>query len=1244
MSLDTTAARYSTLLQIAGSLGFGGAAAAAAAAAAQGRPLPSAPGTPRTPASLHAAAYAYRGPHSSMRRTRSTATTPVAAMVDADSPGLLIAPLYRPLRPLLAPALPPPPPPPPANANPRSFAAMQGDAAIFAASEAASAPEAILDLLPPPPPPPEVGASTHSTSPLLAKHSSSNVIINGGSVRLISPDTLIADATAARYTAEAEVVKLRVALAALETRLNQTEAGGQESSTSTLVHAAHGVAATRPSASLRDALLQCVVVRPKSEGLLSAGAVTAKRVVREWAPLGPEPSAQLHAADGASPTPIAADEAHYFADVAAAATAVASAADADGFSAWVPLAAFAASANELTAAERMLSAYQEDNQRLLAAAAAAGKAAASPPAIVATVHPLPGAPAFSAFTEQPVVTSTPASIEAASAPPPALLAELERLRSDLAFARDEASADMSRMREDARAREAELGMELDRARRGRAEAEARAGGIDLQRLPRENEEAARLRADLAEARSSHESALAAVNDKLVWYRENQALIDGDKAALAARDEAVRDLTERLNSAHAQIATLTTRTRLTRGTAAAEAAEAVPPRAGSPGPPTPASAAVDEVGVENTPPLFVADAVALTSPAKGGVRPLTALTSPAGGSPPASSTKNGRRIPVPSPSTTRTPGAKGSPTKATGIPPPGLPLPATVATLRDTELAALHRRVKDLEGSLSAAEEALAKRHPDSLANLIREAKGACGAVGEPAALLAEMAQLKQSTIDVEASHDRALRALRQEYERARQGWVRREERVREETAVLRARLNALGDDAADVALIFSGCGDGGLSGSSGGGEGAEVSGEHKAAMASIAAVSKRELALRARVKELDMELERVRSFYSKRVKGSGEVGAELSGGGGRTGVPLVGGKGTAAAAAAVPPSSKRVLVSVKQRLALQQQQAKAGSGASVRVTRGASPDATAMESHPTSSLEEGGGGVVCDSRRGSVSSTSRMDAAAAPTAVSQQDEHGVTAQGDDGTVASPTVHPEQQPELVALLSQVARLEAEGEALRRRLAETQAPLLPVVVDVEVAVPATTHHASDLEAAVASLAATAPPPLQPPTASPGAIALVTGAIPLPTPLADAAAAAAAASAAAATPSPLIASVLGPHVLDATAAAAAAPWASAARVRQEELCRTIDSLYGAIALLEARAEVRETELARAEYTAHAMLSAKERIMRAQYEGALSEQARDLRVARERALALEAALADLQGGLVVSGTRPRGEPLGAF
>ena len=160
-----------------------------------------------------------------------------------------------------------------------------------------------------------------------------------------------------------------------------------------------------------------------------------------------------------------------------------------------------------------------------------------------------------------------------------------------------------------------------------------------------------------------------------------------------------------------------------------------------------------------------------------------------------------------------------------------------------QLTVAKRRIAELEKDLSSAQQTLDRRHPDSLANLIRAAKGSEGAVGEPAQLLQELARVREEAQSAAEAHDRNLRALRQQHE------------------LLKAQYsNARSSDAQELV-------------------GTEVESPHEKdalmgvpsvqtsrAAPSNAASMKREAALKSRLEAVEKELERVRAFYVAKVK------------------------------------------------------------------------------------------------------------------------------------------------------------------------------------------------------------------------------------------------------------------------------------------------------------------------------------------------------------------------------------------
>ncbi|RYG57148.1 hypothetical protein EON66_01090 [archaeon] len=106
---------------------------------------------------------------------------------------------------------------------------------------------------------------------------------------------------------------------------------------------------------------------------------------------------------------------------------------------------------------------------------------------------------------------------------------------------------------------------------------------------------------------------------------------------------------------------------------------------------------------------------------------------------------------------------------------------------------LQARIQALEAQLAAAHETIRKRNPDSLSNLIHEAKGASGAVGEPAHLVASLQELRARSEAREEAHERSLRSLRQEYERMKAEAVSAERRAGAVIKKLVLRLSSHGE-------------------------------------------------------------------------------------------------------------------------------------------------------------------------------------------------------------------------------------------------------------------------------------------------------------------------------------------------------------------------------------------------------------------------------------------------------------------
>jgi hypothetical protein len=162
-----------------------------------------------------------------------------------------------------------------------------------------------------------------------------------------------------------------------------------------------------------------------------------------------------------------------------------------------------------------------------------------------------------------------------------------------------------------------------------------------------------------------------------------------------------------------------------------------------------------------------------------------------------------------------------------------------------QLVVAKRRILELEKDLREAQQSLDRRKPDSLASLIRAAKGADGAVGEPAQLLRELEEVRADALAAAESHDRQLRALRQQHEQ-----------LKAQYAAAAAVSTEMAHQSASIPLNLSRT------------HGApnQQAGGSDAASATSASAAKREHALRARAEAAELELERVRAFYTAKVK------------------------------------------------------------------------------------------------------------------------------------------------------------------------------------------------------------------------------------------------------------------------------------------------------------------------------------------------------------------------------------------
>lgn len=73
--------------------------------------------------------------------------------------------------------------------------------------------------------------------------------------------------------------------------------------------------------------------------------------------------------------------------------------------------------------------------------------------------------------------------------------------------------------------------------------------------------------------------------------------------------------------------------------------------------------------------------------------------------------------------------------------------------------------RELEGVIRDLQDSLTKRHPDSVANLIRAAKDSDSVQLERRRLEQHIASLEQEVEDIKQKHEKKMRSVRQEHER-----------------------------------------------------------------------------------------------------------------------------------------------------------------------------------------------------------------------------------------------------------------------------------------------------------------------------------------------------------------------------------------------------------------------------------------------------------------------------------------------
>jgi len=261
-----------------------------------------------------------------------------------------------------------------------------------------------------------------------------------------------------------------------------------------------------------------------------------------------------------------------------------------------------------------------------------------------------------------------------------------------------------------------------------------------------------------------------------------------------------------------------------------------------------------------------------------------------------------------------------------------------------------RRIQDLQRALAAAEEALAKRHPDSVASIVRAAtSGPRGSVATAMRTAAGEAAAARAAANAEAEDaSRRVKAVRQEYERLVAGHQRRCERLEQALRHVAAKLppppgsTRGGRAPLDVEqLIADAMAAGGLpvpQGKTPGAASAQSnvpSNDTVDSHASAAKLQEQLGAAQAQVKQLrsklaasKSDLDTARAFYTKKLKTQAEEAeaalkaAKRAGGGGARGVRRSGSTGKRGAGGGGAGSS------VQSRLASRSGAREGSSGAS----------------------------------------------------------------------------------------------------------------------------------------------------------------------------------------------------------------------------------------------------------------------------------------------------------------------------
>lgn len=100
----------------------------------------------------------------------------------------------------------------------------------------------------------------------------------------------------------------------------------------------------------------------------------------------------------------------------------------------------------------------------------------------------------------------------------------------------------------------------------------------------------------------------------------------------------------------------------------------------------------------------------------------------------------------------------------------------------TQQAAQRKRIASLEQQCQELQEALEKRHPDSLSSLIRATKPDDKVVQEAKALRAQVKELEEKLDETASDHERKLRVLRQQHEKVKRRYEMQTQQLQQQIA------------------------------------------------------------------------------------------------------------------------------------------------------------------------------------------------------------------------------------------------------------------------------------------------------------------------------------------------------------------------------------------------------------------------------------------------------------------------------